>query len=77
MAYKPKWPYAIPVVANLAVLAVIPTILDKQTASNATVLIIAALAFPWFMGLLVGKLIQGIIDEVAKRRDADEKSDFV
>jgi K+ transporter len=76
MAYR-RNPYMfIPIVLTIAVVLIAPKTVQEH-GINGVFLVLAAIAFPWFLFYVISRAVQHVIDEAKKKSRANENHDFV
>jgi len=76
---KIRNPYIlIPIFFNVILLAGIPSFSERGLElARLTPLLALALVLPWILYFVIGRIIQQIVDEQARRREEAKDSDFV
>ena len=77
MAGKKRRFMLIPIVLNIAVLIIIPSLVSEQGLVKGTTLILAALVFPWILFAILSAIITSAVKEEIEEHDAKRESDFV
>jgi hypothetical protein len=67
----------IPIVFNLLVLVIIPTVFRQWGLERALVIAVAALGWPWLMYAIIGRLIRHVSARADARRNEAEHDEFV
>ena len=76
---KLRNPYIlIPIFFNVILLAGIPSFGERGLElARLTPLLALALVLPWILYFVIGRIIQQVVDEQARRREEAKHSDFV
>jgi len=77
MAKERNWFILIPIGFNLLVLGILPQFVREQDFARAILVSIAALAWPWVLYFIIGRLINHVRARTKAERQTAEDRDFV
>ncbi len=67
----------IPIVLDVLVLAIFPTFAQAQGFAKAFLVSLVAMAFPWILFFIFGRIVESVVSEEIERHDAENNRDFV
>ena len=67
----------VPLVLNLMVLTVVPRVFAENPPSTAVPLLVLVMAWPWFLSWIVGRVLKGHAEKIARQRDDAGDDGFV
>ena len=71
-------PYMIiPIVLNVLVLGVVPRLFEANEFGRALFVFAIAIIWPWVLYFVIGRILEDLVKQVSKKREADENHDFV
>jgi len=77
MAKERNWYILIPIVLNLLVLVVLPTLWRQNGPERTLIIAVAALGWPWLMYFVIGRIIEHTITKASQSHKASDHEDFV
>ncbi len=77
MAKDRNWYILIPIVLNVLVLVVLPTLWRQNGPERTLIVAVAALGWPWLMYFVIGRIIEHIIAKTSQGRETSDHEDFV
>lgn len=68
-------PYVlIPIVLNLLVLVVVPSLFENNEFGRALFVFIVAILWPWILYFVIGRILHDLVARISKERKGIEKT---